>query len=124
MPLYESVFVTRQDLSKQDVTRLTEQFSGIVTDHKGKVLKNEYWGLRNLAYKINKNRKGHYTMLAIDASPETVKEIERQMGINEEIVRHLTVRVEKIDENPSAMMQSRGPRDDEAGESTPQAVVA
>ena len=122
MSLYESVFVTRQDLSKQDVTRLTEQFSGIVTEHKGKVVKTEYWGLRNLAYKINKNRKGHYTMLAIDATPETVKEVERQMGINEEIIRHMTVRVEKIDEAPSPMMQTRGPRDDDASGDSDQAA--
>src|SRR5438046_558708 len=103
MPLYESTFITRQDLSRQDITKLTDSLIAIVEQGGGKVLKNEYWGLRNLAYRINKNRKGHYTMLAIDAAPDAVKEMERNMRINEDIIRALTVRVDTVEEGPTAM---------------------
>jgi small subunit ribosomal protein S6 len=113
MPLYESTFIARQDLSKQDVTKLAENFSAIIEQGGGKVIKNEYWGLKSLAYKINKSRRGHYNMLGIDASAEALKEMERNMRINENIVRVLTVRVDELDTAPSAMMnQSRG-REDE-----------
>ena len=105
MPLYESTFITRQDLSRQDITKLTESLSAIVEQGGGKVVKNEYWGLRNLSYRIRKNRKGHYAMLAIDAPPTAITEMERNMGINEDIIRKLTVRVEEIEEGQSAMMQ-------------------
>jgi small subunit ribosomal protein S6 len=114
MPLYESTFVARQDLSKQEVTKLTDQFTSIIENGGGKVVKNEYWGLRNLAYRIRKNRKGHYTMLGINAPFAAVKEMQRTMGIQEEIIRTLTVRVEELDENPSAMMNMRSGRDDES----------
>src|SRR5690349_20647152 len=110
MPLYESTFVARQDLSKQDVTKLTDQFTSIIENGGGKIVKNEYWGLRNLAYRIRKNRKGHYTMLGIDAPFVAVKEMQRTMGIQEEIIRTLTVRVDELDENPSAMMNMRSGR--------------
>jgi small subunit ribosomal protein S6 len=105
MPLYESTFIARQDLSRQDVSKLTESLSGIVEQGGGRVVKNEYWGLRSLSYRIRKNRKGHYAMLAIDAPTATVKEMQRNIGINEDIVRSLTVRVDSIEEGPSAMMQ-------------------
>ena len=114
MPLYESTFITRQDLSRQDITKIGDAFGTIIEQGGGKVMKNEYWGLRSLAYKINKNRRGHYTMLAIDAPPAAVKEMERNMRINEDIIRGLTVRVDAIEEGPSAMMQQSRSRDDYA----------
>jgi small subunit ribosomal protein S6 len=112
MPLYESTFITRQDLSRQDISKLTDSFSAIIEQGGGKVVKNEYWGLRNFAYRINKSRKGHYTMLAIDAPATAIKEMERNMRINEDVVRSLTVRVEEIEEGPSAMMQQSRSRDE------------
>lgn len=116
MPFYESTFIARQDLSKQDIARLTDNFSNIITAGGGKVVKTEYWGLRNLAYRIKKNRKGHYAMLAIDAPFEAVKELQRNLGISEEVMRAVTVRVEKIDEAPSAIMQQRSSRDESYGD--------
>jgi len=105
MPLYESTFIARQDMSRQDVTKLADSLSTIVEQGGGKVVKNEYWGLKSLAYRIQKHRKGHYAMLAIDAPPVAIKEMERNIRINEDIVRALTVRVDEIPEGPSAMMQ-------------------
>ena len=107
MAFYECTFVTRPDLGKNDVTKLTDALAKIVTDGKGKVVKNEYWGLRTLAYKINKMGKGHYTMLGLDCSAEALKELERNIGINEDIIRHLTVRVETMDASPSVMLQQK-----------------
>lgn len=107
MAFYECTFVARPDLSKADVQKLTDTFSKIVTDGKGKVIKAEYWGLRTLAYKINKMAKGHYTMLGIEAKPETLKELERNMGINEDLIRTMTVRVEKMDATPTVMLQQK-----------------
>ena len=107
MPLYESTFITRQDLSRQDITKITDSFVSIVEQGGGKIVKNEYWGLRNLAYRIRKNRKGHYAMLAIDAPIAAVKEMERNMGINEDIIRVLTVRVDAMDATPTVMLQQK-----------------
>ena len=118
MPLYESTFIARQDLSRQDVNKISDSFISIVEQGGGKVVKNEYWGLRSLAYRIRKNRKGHYAMLAIDAPIAAVKEMERNMGINEDIVRALTVRVDVIEEGPTAMMQQSRSRDDYNSDST------
>jgi small subunit ribosomal protein S6 len=112
MPLYESTFIARQDLSKQDVNKIADSLGTIVEQGGGKVVKNEYWGLRSLSYRINKNRKGHYTMLAIDAPAPAIKEMERNIRINEDIVRALTVRVDEIPEGPSVMMQQARSRDD------------
>jgi len=123
MPLYESTFVTRQDVSRADVNKLVETFTEVLKQHGGKVIKHEYWGLRNLAYKIKKNRKGHYVMLAIDASHEAIKELERNMHIHEDVIRNLTVHVDSIEEGPSAMMQKPG-RDEETAEVDPLDVVA
>jgi small subunit ribosomal protein S6 len=106
MSLYECVFIVRQDLSRADVTRLSDTFAGIITERSGSVVKQEYWGLRNLAYKINKNKKGHYVMLALDAPADAVKEMERVMRINEEVVRMLTVRVDAIEQGPSAILRA------------------
>lgn len=124
MPLYESTIIARQDLSRADVTRLTDSFSTIITENGGKVVKNEYWGLRNLAYRINKNRKGHYAMLGIDAPFAAIKEMQRNVGINEEILRNLVIRVDAIDENPSPMMNMRSSRDDAAGSEGEEAAPA
>lgn len=107
MAFYECTFVARPDLSKADVQKLTDGFSKIVTDGKGKVIKAEYWGLRTLAYKINKMAKGHYTMLGIECAPTVLKELERNMGINEDLIRTMTVRVEKLDAAPSVMLQQK-----------------
>lgn len=107
MAFYECTFVARPDLSKADVQKLTDAFSKIVTDGKGKVIKTEYWGLRTLAYKINKMAKGHYTMLGLEANAETLRELERNMHINEDLIRTLTVRVEKMDATPTVMLQQK-----------------
>ncbi|MBN8530695.1 MAG: 30S ribosomal protein S6 [Alphaproteobacteria bacterium] len=107
MALYESTFVTRQDISPSEVNKLVEQYSGIIAAEGGKVLRNEYWGLRNLAYRIKKNRKGHYAYLVIDAPSAAVQEMERNMRINEDVVRTLTVRVDAHDEGQSIMLQNK-----------------
>ena len=122
MPLYETTFIARQDLPRQDVTKLAESMTSIIEAGGGKVLKNEYWGLKSLAYRIAKNRKGHYTMLATDAPPAAVKEMERNLAINEDVVRQLTVRVDALPEGPSAMMQQSRGRDDYAAETTEESV--
>jgi len=107
MAFYECTIVARADLSKADVEKLAASLGKIITDHKGKVIKTEYWGLRTLAYKINKMAKGHYTMLGLDASPEALAELERNISINEDIIRKLTVRVEKMDATPTVMLQQK-----------------
>jgi small subunit ribosomal protein S6 len=111
MSLYECVFIARQDISTPQVEALTEELSNIITQGGGSVSKKEYWGLRNIAYRVKKNRKGHYVLLNIDAPSAAVKEMERQMSINEDVLRTLTLRVEELEEGPSAMMQSKS-RDD------------
>lgn len=105
MPLYETTFIARQDIPASDVEKLTEQFTKIITDNNGKVVKTEKWGLRNLAYIINKNRKGHYVFLGIDASADTVKELERNLRLNEDVLRFITIAVEEISKEPSAILQ-------------------
>lgn len=112
MPYYESVFIARPDISPAQVEALTEALTGIVNENGGRVAKNEYWGLKNLAYRIKKNRKGHYSLLNIEAPAEAVRELERNMRINEDVLRYLTVRLDEIQEGPSVMMQSRSSRDD------------
>jgi small subunit ribosomal protein S6 len=111
MPFYENVFIARQDISATQAEALTEQFSNLIAEQGGKVTKKESWGLRNIAYRIKKNRKGHYTLMNIDAPAAAVAEMERQMRINEDVLRYLTVRVDALEEGPSAMLQSRA-RDD------------
>ncbi len=107
MPLYEHVFIARQDISPAQVEGLTETLAKIVTDNGGKIEKSEYWGLRNLQYKINKNRKGHYSLFNIDGPAVAVQELERQQKINEDILRALTLRVETLDEEPSPVLSRR-----------------
>ncbi len=108
MPFYENIFIARQDISAAQVEALADTFTGIVTAQGGQVTKREYWGLRNLAYRIKKNRKGHYILFNLDAPPPAVNELERNMRINEDVLRYITVRVEALEEGPSAVMQNRG----------------
>ncbi|HMM14618.1 MAG: 30S ribosomal protein S6 [Parvibaculum sp.] len=115
MALYEHVFIARQDVSQQQVEGLVEQFSNIIKENGGSVSKTEYWGLRNLAFKVKKNRKGHYTLMNIDAPAAAVAEMERQQGINEDVIRILTIRVEEHETGQSAMLQNRGGRDERRG---------
>ena len=107
MAFYETVFISRQDISNAQVEALTDGFAQVIQDHGGQVSKREYWGLRNLSYRIKKNRKGHYVMLNIEAGGPAVSEMERTMRINEDVLRYLTVRVDALEEGPSAMMQAR-----------------
>jgi small subunit ribosomal protein S6 len=111
MAFYENVFIARQEISAAQVDALSDQFTTVLTENGGAVKKKEYWGLKTLAYRIKKNRKGHYVLLNIDGPPAAVHEMERQMRINEDILRFLTVRVDELEEGPSAMLQSRGRED-------------
>lgn len=111
MPLYEHVFMARQDVSGQQVDALVEQFKGVIESNGGKVGKIENWGIKTLAYRIRKNRKAHYALMNLDAPPAAVAEMERQMRLNEDVLRFLTVRVEEHEEAQSVMLQKRD-RDD------------
>ena len=111
MPLYEHVFLARQDVTSQQVETMIEQYKGVVEGGGGVVVKAEMWGVKSLAYRLKKNRKAHFTLLGLDAPPAAVAEMERQMRINEDVLRFLTVKVEEIEEGPSTMMQKRD-RDD------------
>ena len=118
MPLYEHVFLARQDASTQQVEELTTQMTGIVEGLGGKVTKIENWGVRSLTYRMNKNRKAHFVLMNIDAPSSAVTEIERQERISEDVIRYLTVRVEEHEEGPSAMMRKADrdrERDDRGG---------
>ena len=115
MALYEHIFLARQDVSPQQVEELTNALTEVISQGGGKITKNEYWGLKSLSYRIKKNRKAHYSLLNIDAPHAAVAEMERQMRINEDILRFLTVRVDELEEGPSAMMQKRD-RDDRDGD--------
>ena len=118
MPYYEHVFLARQDASPQQVEELTSQMTGIVQQLGGKVTKTENWGVRSLTYRINKNRKAHFVMLNIDAPSAAIAEIERQERISEEVIRYLSVRVDELEEGPSAMMRKADrdrERDDRGG---------
>ena len=112
MSLYECVFIARQDIAQPAVEALAEQFAVVISGLGGEVKKREYWGLRNLTIRIKKNRKGHYMLFNLDAPHAAVKEMERQMGIHEDILRFLTVAVEELEEGPSAVMLSRNQRED------------
>lgn len=120
MALYEHVFLARQDLSQAQVDALAAQATEIIESNQGKVVRTETWGLKNLAYKIDRNRKAHFVMLNIDGSGAAIAELERQSRINEDIIRYLTVRVEAHEEGPSAMMRKqdrdRKRRDRDRGE--------
>ncbi len=107
MALYECVFIARQDISPVQVESLSEQFETVIKDHGGSIAKREIWGLRTLAYKIKKNRKGHYVLLNVDSAPAGLHEMERQMRLHEDVLRYLTVCVDTHDEEPSVIMQSK-----------------
>jgi small subunit ribosomal protein S6 len=107
MSLYEHVFISRQDLSISQAEGLIEHFSAILSKNGGKVLSQEYWGLKTMAYKINKNRKGHYVLLKSDSPPEAVEEMERLMRLHEDIMRVMTIKVKIHEDGPSAVMQSK-----------------
>lgn len=112
MNFYETIFVVRQDATSSQVETLANDYTKIIKDYKGEVSKTEFSGLRNLAYPIKKNRKGHFVLLNISSEPAAIKEIERLMKLNENILRHLSVRVEALDPNPSALMQQRNYREE------------
>ncbi len=107
MPLYEHVFLARQDVTSQQVEGMVDQFKGVIEQNGGKVAKTEMWGVKSLAFRIKKNRKAHFTLFQLDAPPAAVAEMERQMRINEDILRFLTLKVEALEEEPSVMMQKR-----------------
>jgi small subunit ribosomal protein S6 len=115
MPLYEHVYLARQDVSAQQVEELTKQFTGVIEQMGGKVTKNEYWGVKSLNFRIRKNRKAHFTLLNVDAPAAALSEIERQERINEDVLRYLTIRVDELEEGPSAMMR-KAERDRERDE--------
>jgi small subunit ribosomal protein S6 len=114
MALYEHIYLARQDVSAQQVEALTEQFRSIIESFGGKIEKAEYWGVKSLAYRIKKNRKAHFTLLNVHAPPAAIAEMERQSGINEDVIRFLTIRVEALDQGQSAMMRKRD--DDDRGD--------
>ena len=107
MPFYEHVVISRQDISPQQAEALNDQLQTLITEGGGSVAKIEYWGLRNLTYRIKKNRKGHYYLLAIDAPADVVKEMERQLSLNEDVLRYLTMRVEELDLELSPVLARR-----------------
>lgn len=110
MRLYESVIIARQDVSTTQVETLIDEFSAIIEKAGGSIHKKEFWGLRGLAYRIKKNRKGHYVMLNIETDSETLKEFERIMGLNEDVLRFMTIAIEEVDPEPSVMMQVKTER--------------
>ena len=117
MRLYESVFIARQDITSAQVEAMADDFAEIITSAGGSIKKREYWGLRSLAYRIKKNRKGHYVMFNMETGPEALREYERIMGLNEDILRFLTLNIKEFEDGPSIMLQaktersSRGQRD-------------
>src|ERR1700749_2620960 len=108
MPLYENVFIARQEISGAQGDALADQFTQLIADQGGEVKKRENWGLRNPAYRMNKNRKGHYVLFNIEAPAPAIAELERTMRINEDVLRYLTLRVDEHDEGQSPVMQNRG----------------
>ena len=113
MSLYEHVFLARQDLSSQQVEALVEQYKGVIEANGGSLGRVENWGLKSLTYRIKKNRKAHYTLMDITAPAAAIQEMERQMGLSEDVLRFMTIRVEAHEEGPSAMMQKRDDRERE-----------
>src|SRR5436190_6200013 len=105
MPFYEHVFLTRQDASAQQVEELTTQFKGVIEQMGGKIAKTEQWGVKSLSYRVHKNRKAHFTLFNVDAPPAALNEVERQERLSEDVLRYLTIRVDELEEGPSAMMR-------------------
>jgi small subunit ribosomal protein S6 len=112
MRFYEHTFIARQDLSAQQAQNLADTYAGVVAEQGGEVTKSEYWGLRNLAYRIRKNRKGHYLHFNLKASAEAIEELERQERLSDDVIRYLTVKVNALDEKPSILMQVRSTREE------------
>ena len=112
MPLYEHTFIARQDLSNTQAEGLIEHFGTVLADNGGKVVSNEYWGVKTMAYKINKNRKGHYALLRTDAPAPAIQEMERLMRLHDDVMRVLTIKVDEHEEGPSVQMQKREERGD------------
>ena len=110
MAIYECVFIARQELTAAQTEQLSKDLTKIVSANSGEIKNQEYWGLRNLAYKIRKNRKGHYTLFHIEAPSSTIEELERNMRLNEDILRYLTVKIDTLPEGPSVMMTARPDR--------------
>jgi len=119
MSLYEHVFIARQDISTTQVEDLTSSFAAIISENGGTVAKTESWGLRTLAYRIKKNRKGHYVLFNLDAPAAAIRELERNQRLNEDVLRFMTIRVDELEEGPSAMMSARSDRDDRPRERRP-----
>jgi len=111
MPLYESVFIARQDIATPQVDSLADSLQEVIEQNGGSVAKREYWGLRSLSYKIKKNRKGHYVLMNVDAPAAAMHEVERQMRIHDDVLRYLTVRVDEHEEGPSAVLRNKGSED-------------
>lgn len=111
MPFYEHTFLARQDLSTAQVDALSDEFTKIIESNEGKVEKTEYWGLKSLAYKIKKNRKAHFVMLNIDAPAPALHEMERQSALNDDVIRHLTIRVDELEGEPSVQMRKEERRE-------------
>ena len=115
MRLYESVFIARQDITTAQVETMADEFAETITSTGGSIKKREYWGLRALAYRIKKNRKGHYIMFNIETGPEALREYERIMGLNEDVLRFLNIRIEEVTEGSSIMMQAKTERPQRSG---------
>ncbi|AHD00879.1 30S ribosomal protein S6 [Leisingera methylohalidivorans] len=111
MPLYEHVMIARQDLSNSQAEGLIEHFGAVLSDNGGKLVEQEYWGVKTMAYKINKNRKGHYSFLKTDAPAGAIQEMERLMRLHDDVMRVLTIKVDEHGEGPSVQMQKRDERD-------------
>jgi len=112
VPLYENVYIARPDISPAQVEALTADWTKILEENGGTVTKDEYWGLKSFAYRIKKNRKGHYSLLNIDAPPAALSEMERNMRLSEDVLRYMSVRVDEHEDGPSVMMQNKNSRDD------------
>ena len=124
MALYEHVFISRQDLTSLQTEDLIKQYSDILKDNGGKVIGHEYWGLRTVAYKINKNRKGHYSLIKSDSPPSAAQEMERLMKLNEDIMRVLTIKVQKHENGPSIMMRTKSKTEEHSQEKAePQELI-
>ena len=107
MALYEHVFIARQDISAQQVEGLVDMAQAVLEENGGKITKNEYWGLKSLAYRVKKNRKGHFTLLNIEADHAAVAELERRIGLNDDIIRHMTLRVDEHEAEESIQMRNK-----------------
>lgn len=131
MPFYESVLIARQDISAGQVDTLADDMEKIITDNGGNVARREYWGLRSLAYRMKKNRKGHYVMFNLDAPSDAIQEMERNLRLHEDVLRYITIRVDELRAEPSPMAHGKGDRDradrrgrdGEEGESSPAAAA-